>query len=198
MGEILNESVGQITTKTLSDVEPTAFCSSTIILNPEHLREVVEEPLIPACEILYQKNIETADSSANNKDIRSGGDARICINWDSLSEENRKIVEGLGLEPVPFNNFQVVILQEPIEEKTTVQELSNKFTEKANMFLLQEPKWIPSFTMDDLRKEYGYSESDESTPEDFEQDYYDQESKRFYLSEDHYRKVKEWEDSQVK
>src|ERR1035437_10524830 len=71
----------------MSAIEESGYSPTT----RESLSKLVEAPLLEACEDLYDKNIRTAMSSANKKDIEYGGHAYIDIDFDSLSEENKAI-----------------------------------------------------------------------------------------------------------
>lgn len=183
-----------VDSRALSEIEPTDFSRSTIICDSEHLKRLIEAPLIPACEILYQKNIETLDSTANRKNVEHGGTAGIAINWQTLSEENRRIAESLGLKPAPYDDTEVIEIQESINDDTTVSELAEKFAITADKFLKQEPSWIPSWTMAEMKNIYGIPQEEECAVQDFDQYYFDAKTDRFYLSEDHARKIKQWQE----
>lgn len=60
----------------------------------ETLAQLVEMPIREACLHLYDLNIKTYTSSANKKDITSGG-AHIFVEYESLSETNKKIAQAL-------------------------------------------------------------------------------------------------------
>ena len=69
--------------------------SSRVILRTrEDIDKFVEAPLVDACKIFYDKNIETLLSSANKGDVGHG--AYIEIDFRSLSEENKEIGKKQG------------------------------------------------------------------------------------------------------
>ena len=78
----------------LTEVEPIKN-SFKHILKKEDLKEVVEPPLLTACEILYDKNIETKSSSANKDNVEQGF-AYIYIDYDTLSPANQEIGKQIG------------------------------------------------------------------------------------------------------
>lgn len=77
-----------------------------IVKDREDLRRIIEEPCLDACLTLYDKNIQTVSSSANEGN--RGGEAYICINYDSLEEDNKQILKRLieeGIvEPLNLSN----------------------------------------------------------------------------------------------
>lgn len=78
----------------LSQVEPIEERGISV-QGSEDLKEVVESPLLEACQILYEKGIRTIMSSANKKDL-SVGEVYIIIDHDTLSPENKKLAESMG------------------------------------------------------------------------------------------------------
>lgn len=182
----------------IKDVEPIRKNRSTMIQNSEHLKELIEKPLLPACEVLYQKNIQTLESSANAEDIKYRGNARIAIDWNSLSAENRIIARNMGLEPISYDRTRSISIQTLIDEAMTISQISDKMKEIVQPFVEQEPTWIPKYSIDDLRGLY--RKEDEVGPEYFIAAgyFYDLQTQTFYESEDHYQKVKAWEEQSQK
>ena len=168
------------------------------MLNTEQIKELVEEPLILACQILYDKNIQTVASNANCEGEQ--GEASIGIDWNSLSEQNRKIAESLGLTPIQNEFGQTISFTMPITKNTVLEQVEDYFSKLAQMFVLQEPSWIPRYSIDDLKTIYGYPENEEAEPSEFVESgyFYDDVLKTFYESEDHYRKINEWQKSENK
>lgn len=104
----------------------------------EVLKLIVDEPCLKACEYLFECNIRTTDSSANQRNVSSEG--RIVIDCSSLSEENKKVVEflidkGLIVQN-PCENW--VNIELPIDETTTVEEFSENMLKIASFFRPQE------------------------------------------------------------
>jgi len=92
--------------KTIADVEPInsvdvlnyGGTEEVIVATRDDLRKIVEEPCLAACLYLYDRNIRTVNSSANRQNI--GNNGWIGIDYDSLSESNRKILEQLMSEGI--------------------------------------------------------------------------------------------------
>ena len=102
------------------------------------LKLIVDEPCLKACEYLFDCNIRTTDSSANQGDVPFEG--RIVIDCSSLSEENKKVVEflmdkGLIMQNVVENWVNIEI---PIYETTTAEEFSENMLKIASFFRPQE------------------------------------------------------------
>ncbi|MBR4106451.1 MAG: hypothetical protein IKK52_04030 [Alphaproteobacteria bacterium] len=71
-----------------------AFHQGTSIpVTRDNLKDVVEEPCLKACQILFDKNIETMDSGCNGENCSNC--AYIIINYDTLSNANRQIADKL-------------------------------------------------------------------------------------------------------
>lgn len=58
---------------------------------PWWIKKIVELPCVPVALSLYDKNIRTRESDANQNSIKKGY-AEISIDINSLSEENREIL----------------------------------------------------------------------------------------------------------
>lgn len=194
--------VPQKPTRLLSEIEPKNFPTDKLIRNREMIAKIVDDPLIGSCEILYDNNIETVDSSANQKDVQQGvvNEAHIYIHYDSLSEENRHIAQQMGLTPEDHQRGQVINIHLPITAGTSEQQVSDKMEELIRNFVPQEPIWIPRYTIEEMKEKFSYDPEDEATPQEFiDQGYfYDPETQTFYESEDHYQKVKKWQEEHPK
>jgi len=180
----------------LKNVTPIGRLYGVEIAGSEAIKELVEKPLVEACKIFYDKNIQTTGSNAN---LESVYPAYIDISWDSLSRENRQIAEQMGLHPIPSDwgyHGEIIEITMPISEKTSVGDVSNHFKSLANQFVLQDPSWMTVYTIEQLKEIYMIPEDKEVTPEEFEGYYYDPASGKFYLSEEHFQKVKAYEDLQ--
>lgn len=176
---------------TISGVKQIAEQSAHVFKDREEIADYVEKPLLLAAEILYDKNIRTTASTANLvSSTEENGLASLAIDYETLSDENREIARKLGLKKYG-NTVQIDIT---INLQTKVADISRQAEAIANSFVLQEPSWIPRLTLDNLKETYGAGPADDWTPEMFEdQFYYDKESGIFYYSEEHFRKVKDWE-----
>ena len=133
--------------------------------NSDELIEIlIEKPLQKACKECKEKNIETVMSSANKKNIakknkkrinkadviskksklqtflKAGkGYAWIMINYNTLSDENRKILlnleKELGEDTIWFVKSSYVETMNPIRKRLKMKELIENFNDKyANEF----------------------------------------------------------------
>jgi len=173
----------------LTDVMPVEE-GSVGITKREDIKRVIEIPLQSACEELYDKNIETWMSSANKKDIVTG-QAYILIIFDSLSERNKEIARRFA-EPKMVLGRNIVRLTIPVSEKTTIGDIQNAAHEIVSQFEKQSMTWTASYSVSDMRAIIGDREETFSI-EDLQEGsgyYYDNESQRFYLSEEQFRKTR--------
>ncbi len=177
----------------LSSVEKIERENNVMIKNREQLSSLIEPPLLSACQELYDKNIRTLSSSAN----RNNPDVYITIDFDSLSENNKRIAESLG--EVKFNvetNTNTMHITLPVTLENNIEEVSLVALDMAHKFNKQPLTW-GTHTLGDLRSMYGYSPEDEEMQvENFangEPDsyYYDPMTKLFYESEELYKKANE-------
>ncbi len=174
--------------KSINQIEPIGLSRGSLIKNREKLTEVVEAPLLGACKILYDKNIETTESTANSNDIKAGR-AGIVINYDSLSEENKKIAQEnceISNHPDGHTAAEIKIL---INENSTVEEIGREAEEIANKFEKQKLIWSPTFTLEQIKNLYGIAQEEDYPPEMFYQFYYDPQTQLFYVSEEHFHKI---------
>lgn len=117
-----------------------------MVKNREDLRKIIEEPCLPACLKLYDLNIQTVNSSANRREI--GDNAYIGINYDSLDENNKKILNKLIdngiIEPLSLSDnpnqrggrdFSIKV---PIHEDDTVGIVSDRFMQIVSCFEQQD------------------------------------------------------------
>lgn len=140
------------------------------IIKRDQIKEIVEGPLVHACEMFWDKNIKTFESSANANDLNTGL-AYITIHYDSLSQENKEVVRDLGFEPYEetFNDGNVVRLNFEIKKDDTAQEISKKAVDIASRFAPQKLTWVTGTTLDEqiewLNMRYG---NDQATAEEIE------------------------------
>lgn len=191
----------------LNEISPIQKSRGIIITKREQIKEIVESPLVKACEIFWDKNIQTYESSANSENIKSGI-AWIRINFDTLSDENKKIALQYG-QPYEeaMNAGQMIELSIPVKEKEAVNEISNKAVDIANTFEQQKATWISGTTLQDhidwLNKRYGkYPETAKEIerlkqPGIWEKEetekgkYFDPETQMVFSSEEYFKKWKE-------
>lgn len=162
--------------------------------NRAEIAQYVETPLVSACEHFWDLGIQTLMSSANSTDV--GYNAYIDLDYDSLSEENKKIAEELSGEKFLMHGIKptltIKIITSPIiTTETTIEEITKKADEVANRFKKQKATWIPTWTLEELREIYMDMDSI-LQPSDFaETRFYDKENKLFYMSKEHYDKLRE-------
>lgn len=111
------------------------------ILRKEQLAEVVETPLLPACEILWDKHIPTFMTSANGTDFTERQAAWMIFRFGDLSHENLGIGKELG-EMKILNAGPCVWLDIPLTEQSTVAEVSAAAEAMAARFAEQSPSYL--------------------------------------------------------
>ena len=177
----------------ISEVEPISSSINITIKHRVEIKDLVETPFVTACEELYDKNIMTIESSANASDIKIGY-ARLQINFDSLSDANKKIAEEITEVSMSHDGMRVAEVKIPIDkENPLVSDIQLKAEEIAHQFKKQRMRWAAPRTLGELKKWYGASYGEDS-PEYFVKDegyYFDEEKGLFYSSEEHYIKAKE-------
>lgn len=181
--------------KTLvSDIEGNGYWRNQKIIKRKQIREIVEPSLIKACEILYDKNIQTLESSANIVDVTQRGNASIIIDYNSLSEKNKEIVNNyFGGHRTSGDNIEITSIKVPLHLNTTTDEVKNKSVDLANKFQKQPLKWSETYTFKEVVKLITLEDDTTNySPDDFTEYYYDKESKCFFLSKEHYEKLKEF------
>jgi hypothetical protein len=140
--------------QSIKDIEPIegsqaigyGGTTGIIVKDRSDIEKIVEGPCLEACLDLYDKNIRTIDSGANKNDI--GRNGFIGINYDSLDDENKKVVAKLvqkGLIP-PFTlsdnpkqrggrDFNIIV---QVFDTDDVIDISNKFLQVTNFFQTQD------------------------------------------------------------
>ncbi|MDO8524012.1 MAG: hypothetical protein Q7R99_00095 [bacterium] len=178
----------------LADVERIHESRSCIIKTKEEINRYVEKPLVEACEMLWDKGIRTLESSADKQDFEARGYGYIVVAYDSLSDENKKIVDesedidGLSDYDSWTKAFDLKI---PLESEDVKQEeVSQKALELVSRFQSQPAFWVPKFSLAELKSIYAFEPDEEVDPASFieeEKYYYDEGEDKFYLSEEHYK-----------
>jgi hypothetical protein len=175
----------------ISEITCTAESSCAIIRTKEEIKKYVEQALISACEELYDKNIRTIATSANQKDIEVGY-AYIDLDFDSLSKNNQSIGEQVG-EIYQQNNKNFLKIKTPVNSDSTVEEIKNAAGIIVHKFQKQPMTWAPKYTLQEARELYRIDPNDERYDiASFEQYlYYDKKTKLFYFSQEHAQKTNE-------
>ena len=122
----------------ISSIEPIEE-GGLAVENREDLIKVVESPLLKACEVLFDKGIQTVFSSANKKDV-SLGKGHIAIDYESLNEANKKIALEIGELGIIHGSTprQGVYIKIPINKQSTLGEISEQALELVSRFEDQE------------------------------------------------------------
>jgi len=152
----------------------------------EGLAQLVEAPLLEACEELYDKNIETVMSSANARDV--GHEGYIVIAFDSLSEANKEVALNFGK---PYNVrglMNYINVTFPITETTTVGDIRRMAHDAVSKFHKQKMTWVKGKTLQEMAEPYG-SDGEGWGPESFPDNYYDETTGLYYENEEQFRKV---------
>jgi hypothetical protein len=160
--------------------------SGVRIKTRDDIARLVELPLREACEVLWDKNIETWQSSANKKDVAMG-ECYIIVGFDTLSPENQLIGSSLGKQ-YEYSGRKLLKISFPVERETSVTEIRDAAKARIEKFLPQKMTWGQRYTLKDLQKIYGDTQR-KLTAEDFSDFYYDDAQNLFYPSEEIYRKV---------
>ena len=136
----VEKSQAEKTPQFIKEIDPIEIDRGRIEITHAILEGFVEAPLLSACQELYDKNILTIASSANQKDIAEGY-AYIFIDYDHLSPENRKIADEFG-QPTDFDGRQAIKIEIPINENSTVVGIRESADVIAHRFQHQNPTWI--------------------------------------------------------
>ena len=153
----------------IKDIKPIGKVGKNLLKDKnaeEKIELIIEKPLQKACKACKEKNIETVMSSANKKNIvnknkktikkedvvegikqhktqtfleAGKGYAWLMINYNTLSDENRKIIFTLekeyGEDTIWFVKSNYVETMNPIRKKIKMKELVENFDDKyANQF----------------------------------------------------------------
>jgi hypothetical protein len=171
----------------LRDVKPIEH-GGLFIKQRRDIRDVVEMPLISACEELYDKNILTLQSSANQKDIKSG-ECWVTLHFDSMSDENKKTAQAFATS-YKYMCEKHIKLSIVVNGTTTIKQIQEQFQEIIHHFHVQPMLWVPKYTLEKVRKIYGDSDNKLQIA-DFPDYFYDDSSRTFFESKEHFRKAKE-------
>ena len=117
-----------------------------IPLSREYISLYADEACLEACQKLYDLNIQTINSGANTNG-RDGitYEAFIGISYDSLSDENKSIVNNMINQGVigpiistGHNKERIISIRVHLTSRSTVGEISDKLMVLANYFTIQD------------------------------------------------------------
>ncbi|MDR3582714.1 MAG: hypothetical protein P4L67_05555 [Candidatus Pacebacteria bacterium] len=187
------------------DLEPIEVDRYQNIGTKEDLESVVEEPLLSACQELWDKNILTEGAGANRKHFSGEygiAPAYIEIDYDRLSEENKEIAKSMGIVSYSDNHNHVLI-EMPMDQSSTGAEVQERAEIIAHRFVKQRfrpetetldeikraNRFDPSMTMEEIREELGVDPHDGSFgPQSFYGGYWSPETQLLYKNEGQYKK----------
>ncbi len=178
---------------TIKNIQPIRESDSKLQQKAD-IRKLVEEPLISACERLYDLNLCTWRSSANFQDIAQGHGV-ISIDFPSLSDRNKiiakKLVEEGKAELFTPEEPRLVGLIVPLNKASTVAEVSEAAFQLVRYFKKQKMTWATKYSLGQMRN---WLKSPDKTPEEIAQEnnlFYDPETQTFFLNEEQCLKTKE-------
>jgi len=123
---------------------------NVILQKREDIKRIVELPLLEACELFWDKNIKTVESSANKENIQSGH-GWILLDWESLSDENKQIAQSQnGLVRKAHGGSETLFydLEIPMSKDMLVKDISKSAAELANKFQKQKITWASGITLE--------------------------------------------------
>lgn len=131
--------------KKVKDIPAFHQGTSIPIKTRDDLKEVVEEPCLKACQILFDKNIETMDSGCNGENCSDC--AYIIINYDTLDERNKQIADNMvNQNTVKFlpksdvclrNYFNQIFIKVPTSPEEIVSSVDRKLLNITQSFVPQ-------------------------------------------------------------
>ncbi|PIR99252.1 hypothetical protein COT87_00360, partial [Candidatus Collierbacteria bacterium CG10_big_fil_rev_8_21_14_0_10_44_9] len=94
-----------------------------------------------------------------------------------------------------YDGFKAISIDLPVSERTLVTELSSKAEEVARQFRKQKPRWIPAYTLEQL-KQFSRIPADNhefDAPEAWQEYglFYDADSGKYFMSQEHFEKTLE-------
>ncbi len=142
-------------TRLISEVDPI-FVINEAHPTEENLPQLVEEPLLEACIRLVRKNIRTLCTSANKENI--GTNALLIISASDLSEKNTNTAKQLGGIESPSESHwgHSFSFTYPLNEESTITEVSKHFNGLADKFSMQPYTWVKKNRFADYLRRYVY------------------------------------------
>lgn len=181
---------------TIAETPAIEATRNQVIRSRESIKDIVEGPLVSACEEFYDKNIRTLGTTANAKDIEMGY-GTIILDYDHLSADNKIIAQKFA-EPEEYDEMQAVIIKIPITPSSTFEDIAREANHIAEAFKPQAATWIEeqTLTFEQMKAFYGITDQypdlkpqDLIDPEDKNVWYYDTQTELFYPGEELFRKV---------
>jgi len=131
--------------KKIKDV-PAFHQGTNIPVNTkDDLKGIVEEPCLKACQMLFDKNIETIDSGCNGENCPDC--AYIVINYDTLDAHNKQIADNMvNNKTVKFfpksdvcirNYFNQIFINIPASPEETVSSVEKRLLNITQNFVPQ-------------------------------------------------------------
>lgn len=195
----------------INEVQPIQKTFGLQILTRDSIKDFVELPLVKACEVFWDKNIPTLESSANFQDMKKEG--YIGLDFNNLSEENKEIAKQYGNPHQLYVNKypEILSIRIPIaiSNSETVEEVSKRAEEIANKFNKQKANWISGTSLEEhlnqFEQNFGkkYPEQVAKEKERLSQSgaweeeckrkgsYFDPETQTAWASEEYFKKWKE-------
>ncbi len=151
----IEEKAPEYIPRRIADVENIVMPRSEPISRRSDIQRIVEIPLRKACELLYDKNISTLASSANNSDLGPNGVgyAYIVLSWEKLSPENKDIAQALAgwsTGVFSYDGDPAVELRFPMTVDTSVGALEKESYEICNTFVPQLAQF-DTWTIEDFQ-----------------------------------------------
>lgn len=160
-----------------------------IIRSRSELERYVEAPALPACQLLFDRNIRTTTSSAH----AGVEQAFIGIDYATLSSENQKRVMEIG-EPTTVDEQGIpktVLIGVGVDPDDTDDSVAQKLLDKTAELQPQELLWAPGATITEMKRSLDIPEEYVVTIESLVQasrGYYDPTSQQFFISQELFEK----------
>ena len=164
----------------LKKVRKISHPFGTEVLRKRDLKGLAETPLLKACYSLYDKGIQTAETSANEDDVRNGY-AVISVDYETLSKKNRAIADA------KFGSYmregkKYVEIKIPIGPTTRPKEIETESLKIAAVFEKQALLGVKSYTFEQLCDSCGVDPRTVKRESFKGEYYYDSVEDRYYLS----------------
>lgn len=109
-------------TQPLSTVQRIINTRNAQVRSIDDLEKIVELSLLKACQIFYDKNIQTLSTNAN---IHNGFDGYLIFDYAFMSEENQGIARTLDATIRPYDGYDAVIINFPLNPETLIGEIED-------------------------------------------------------------------------
>lgn len=180
----------------LRDIEPIRD-QTHVVFDPEKLNELVEPPVLKACQILFEKGVRTSLSGANCFDLERGIGGWIVVDYDSLSDTNKRVAEEMIEEGKARKiggkqdaSIMLVVKAEKGNE-TTVEEVETSMMDLVSRFTDQPPVGFGAYTLDEMKETFGLDPSEDISIEQLsklsrQNLYYNEQQGLVYLDKETY------------